>query len=76
MSKQVRFIQRAQALGFTLTEVGGLLRLDEACTCAQTQALAAYKLELIKQKLGELVLQCATGGSGAARPIIDVLVQG
>ena len=28
--KRVRFIKRAQALGFTLEEIGGLLKLDEA----------------------------------------------
>src|SRR5438876_3640410 len=53
MSKRVRFIKRAQALGFTLTEVGGLLGLDEACACAETLALAVRKLALIEQKMAD-----------------------
>lgn len=82
-TKRVRFIKRAQALGFTLAEVSGLLTLDAACTCTETRALAARKLELIEQKmadlaamrqvLGGLVQQCAAGDGGAVCPIIDVL---
>jgi MerR family mercuric resistance operon transcriptional regulator len=85
MSKRIRFIKRAQALGFTLTEVGILLRLDEACACAETRALAARKLALIEQKmadlatmrqaLGSLVQQCDSGNGGAACPIINVLAR-
>lgn len=84
-AKRVRFIKRAQALGFTLSEVGGLLQLDKACTCSSTRALAARKLALIEQKvadllamqrvLGELVHQCDTDGSDGACPIIDALTQ-
>lgn len=82
-AKRVRFIKRAQALGFTLAEVGGLLALDAACACTETRALAARKLELIEQKmadlavmrrlLSELVQQCDAGSGGADCPIIDVL---
>lgn len=32
--KRVRFIKRAQALGFTLEEIAGLLRLDGGDCCA------------------------------------------
>jgi hypothetical protein len=35
MAKRVRFIKRAQALGFTLSEIGALLRLDAACACTE-----------------------------------------
>src|SRR5580704_16048247 len=54
MTKRVRFIKRAQALGFTLEEVAGLLRLDAASACAETRELAAHKLALIQEKLAEL----------------------
>ena len=82
--QSVRFIKRAQALGFTLEEVTGLLRLDEAGACAETRELAARKLALIEQKLvdltamrkalARLVRACETG-NGNACPIIQVLAQ-
>ncbi|MBK1646747.1 Hg(II)-responsive transcriptional regulator [Thiocapsa imhoffii] len=82
-AKRVRFIKRAQALGFTLDEVGALLTLDAACACDETRALAVRKLGLIEQKmadlaamrqaLGGLVQQCNAGDGGANCPIIDVL---
>jgi len=82
-AKRVRFIKRAQALGFTLDEVGALLTLDAACACDESRALAVRKLGLIEQKmadlaamrqaLGGLVQQCDAGGGGANCPIIDVL---
>lgn len=85
-AKRVRFIKRAQALGFTLVEVGGLLTLDAACACTETRALAARKLQLIAQKmadlavmqnmLNELVQQCDAGAGDANCPIIDAIADG
>lgn len=49
MEKRVRFIKRAQALGFRLEEVAGLLRLDALTACTETRELAARKLELIEE---------------------------
>ncbi len=82
-AKRVRFIKRAQALGFTLDEVGMLLTLDSACGCSDTRALAARKRGLIERKmadltamhqaLGDLIQQCDAGGSMGPCPIIDVL---
>src|SRR5512135_3289703 len=54
MVKRLHFVKRAQALGFTLSEVSELLRLDGACGCAQTRALAARKLTSIEQKISDL----------------------
>ena len=53
-AKRLRFIKRAQALGFTLEEIGALLTLDAACACGETRALAVRKLGLIKQKMADL----------------------
>jgi MerR family mercuric resistance operon transcriptional regulator len=82
-AKRVRFIKRAQALGFTLEEVAGLLRLDAASACGETRELAAHKLALIEDKLAELaamrkglaalVSQCGSGGKRPC-PIIQMLV--
>ena len=52
--KRVRFIKRAQALGFTLEEIGSLLALDEARARAETRNLAAHKLQAIEDKLADL----------------------
>lgn len=85
MVKRLNFIKRAQALGFTLTEIGGLLTLDESCACTETRALAAHKLALITQKmadlaamqlvLGGLLQQCDAGDGGASCPIIEALAR-
>ena len=84
-AKRLRFIKRAQVLGFTLSEVGGLLHLDAACACADTRELAVRKLALIEQRMADLkamqevlvglVQQCDAGDGGAACPIIDVLAK-
>ena len=84
--KQIRFIKRAQALGFTLDEITALLSLEEACSCAETRSLAAHKLELVDRKLTDLtamrralaglVQQCDAGESTRGCPIIRVLSHG
>ena len=81
--KRVRFIKRAQVLGFTLDEVGSLLELDEANACADTRALAANKLQVIEGKLADLkamrkaltalLRQCETGSTDGSCPIIHAL---
>lgn len=85
MVKRLRFIKRAQALGFTLEEVSGLLGLEEACACAETRALASHKVDLIDRKLTDLaamraalanlVHQCDDGEPTKGCPIIHVLSQ-
>ena len=53
-SRRVRFIKRAQVLGFTLEEIGGLIQLDESHACSETRELAARKLDVIDAKLADL----------------------
>jgi MerR family mercuric resistance operon transcriptional regulator len=82
-AKRVRFIKRAQVLGFTLDEIAGLLRLDGAHACAETRAVAARKLQTIEQKLvdlnarckalTELMRRCDALGGAAGCPIIYTL---
>jgi MerR family transcriptional regulator, mercuric resistance operon regulatory protein len=81
--KRVRFIKRAQVLGFTLYEVGSLLQLDEARACAETRELAVHKMKVIEEKLGDLkamrkalsalLRQCDTGMTEGSCPIIHAL---
>lgn len=53
-ARRVRFIKRAQALGFTLDEVVALLTLDAGRGCAETRALANRKRMLIERKMADL----------------------
>lgn len=81
--KRVRFIKRAQVLGFTLVEIGSLLDLEEAHACAETRDLAAHKLLVIEEKLADLksmrkalttlLHQCDTGAANGGCPIIHAL---
>lgn len=54
--RRVRFIRRAQTLGFTLKEIEELLalRVDDDRSCADVRALARAKLEDIEQRVAEL----------------------
>lgn len=53
---RLRFVRRAQALGFTLDEIGDLLelRVDEVAACPSVEESARTKLELVKSKIREL----------------------
>ena len=80
------FIKRAQAIGFTLTEITLLLKLAEGEHCAETKTLAEMKLGVIKRKLADLraiestleklISACRKGKNGCGCPIIDNLVSG
>lgn len=81
--KRVRFIKRAQRLGFSLEEIELLLKLSVGEHCAETKALAQQKLRLVEEKLSDLqameaslktlIQACSTGRSGCGCPIIDNL---
>lgn len=53
-AERLRFIKRAQAMGFTLAETARLLRLQERRSCSATRELAASKLLLVEARLREL----------------------
>lgn len=50
----MRFIKRAQAMGFTLAEIVSLLALQRRRSCRATRELAAAKLGLIDARIREL----------------------
>ena len=81
---RIRFIKRAQQLGFTLKEIASLLQLD-ATQCDETRAFAEEKLRLIEDKiaglqsiqqtLNDLIQHCDTNPQGASCPIIYSISQ-
>ena len=81
--KRVRFIKRAQVLGFTLDEIVELLQLEEALDCADTREFAERKLQLLESKLADLTAmqkaltkllrECDLTGATGTCPIIHAL---
>lgn len=79
---RVRFIKRAQKLGFTLEEIVTLLQLGDG-HCAETQKLATQKLQLIEARLADLekmrdtltalVSQCGQETAQKGCPIVATL---
>ena len=50
---RIRFIKRAQELGFTLKEIESLLSLNSEC-CSKVEALAKQRLASVQSKLEDL----------------------
>lgn len=81
--ERIRFVKRAQELGFTLAEVADLLRLNDGMHCRDTRALAAKKLALVEARvrdlgavrrtLRQLIAECDAGNARESCPIIDSL---
>ena len=85
--RQLRFIRRAQTLGFSLQEIGQLLKLiEDEGDRADVRALAEIRLADIETKLQQfaslrdslrhLVDACQGHGSVADCPIIEAVVGG
>ena len=51
---RVRFIKSAQRLGFSLDEVGDLLKLEDGTRCGEARQLAEHKLADVRRKLSDL----------------------
>lgn len=51
---RLRFIKRAQQLGFSLDEVKRLLMLEEDQDCGATRRLAEERLSVIKSRIADL----------------------
>lgn len=81
----LRFIKRAQELGFSLAEIKELLalRVQKGTTCAEVREQAEHKLEDVRQKiadlkaieraLGKLTASCTGRGPLTQCPILENL---
>ncbi|HEY9031999.1 MAG TPA: Hg(II)-responsive transcriptional regulator [Kangiella sp.] len=80
---RIRFIKRAQELGFSLDEIANLLML-EATSCQQVESIASHKLASVRAKmadlrrleivLNDLLKQCANNPEPTHCPIITSLL--
>ena len=85
---RLRFIRRAQALGFTLAEVAELLglRVDAETSCEQVQRQLSAKLSEIETKmrmlqemqraLTTMAAACEQGGPHGTCPVLSALAEG
>ena len=81
--QRVRFIKRAQEIGFTLAEIRGLLaiRVDADRDSAEVRALAQDKITNIEEKiktlqrmktaLGRITQRCSGCGPASECPILE-----
>jgi MerR family mercuric resistance operon transcriptional regulator len=82
-AERLRFIKRAQAMGFTLTEVESLLQLRTRRSCHATRDLAATKLRIVdsrirelrrlRNELAELIAGCDANSVDSTCPVIERL---
>ena len=80
---RLRFIKRAQGLGFSLDEVRLLLDLSVGEHCAETRTFAEQKKLMVDKKIADLrgiqaaldklIRACGTGRRGRGCPIIESL---
>ncbi|WP_374601973.1 MerR family transcriptional regulator [Arenimonas sp.] len=80
---RLRYIRRAQTMGFSLDEIVGLLELNGRRACEQTKRLTENKLLDVRKRLGELrklerqlsqlVASCGEASVGAFCPTLELL---
>lgn len=83
---RLRFIKAAQRLGFSLEEVGDLLKLEDGSSCRQAREQAERKLADVREKMAELsriegvlsdlVERCCVARGKVHCPLIAALQEG
>jgi MerR family mercuric resistance operon transcriptional regulator len=81
--QRLRFIKRAQVMGFSLAEICDLLELRRHPSCRTTRELAVTKLQFVDSKIRELrvlrnelrdlVAECDVNRDTSSCPIIERL---
>ena len=81
--QRLRFIKRAQGIGFSLDEASVLLRMRDNVSCDQARALAKAKileiedriesLERLRDELAACVRECGRNQDDGACPVIERL---
>lgn len=83
---RLHFIRTAQWLGFSLDEVGGLLKLQDGTHCDEARVLGEQKLAKVREKITSLrriertleglVQACCTEHGDVKCPLITSLYEG
>lgn len=78
--ERIRFVKRAQGLGFSLDEIGQLLQLNDGADRSKVRDLARSRLDSVREKiidlqrieaaLAHLLHECEHTGTAQACPII------
>jgi MerR family mercuric resistance operon transcriptional regulator len=81
--QRLRFIKRAQQLGFSLEEVGDLLSLEDGLHCHEVEEIAGQKLAMVRERitqlrtiervLATLIRKCSSNKGKLRCPIIAAL---
>jgi MerR family mercuric resistance operon transcriptional regulator len=83
---RLQFIRSAQSLGFSLDEIGDLLKLDDGPHCDEARELGERKLSSVREKiqnlqrieraLDQMVEQCSATTGNVNCPLITSLHDG
>lgn len=80
---RVKFVKAAQRLGFSLDEIGQLLKLEDGTHCSEAAELAALRLADVRARLADLqqmeaalsklVRECSVHQGNVSCPLIAAL---
>lgn len=81
--QRLRFIRRAQQLGFTLEEVADLLSLEDGLHCHEVEEIAGQKLAAVRERIAQLttmenalarlIRKCSSNKGKVRCPLISAL---